>query len=122
MSSHELVKGYNPPSSPTSSPLFVPDEIIDAHEKPVSKSKLTFNFRSKATEVTQISSSDMIQVYVNRRYEKRSKWSSDKPVLTFDRDSQTVTVIGWGGRAITTAVEDDRLALSEIALALRIQD
>jgi len=122
MSSTELAKGYSRPIRTGDKPVLVPEEIRTAHEVLIAKRKLNLILRSKSTSDIDVSPGDLVEVYLKKQHEKRGKWSSAKPVLSFDRSSRTVTVPGSNGRKIKAAIEDTRFAPKENQLASAIQE
>ena len=121
MSSHELARGYTRPIVVGSVPHKIPDELNEAHEKLLAKRKLTKMLRSKTFDEPPISIGDMVEIYIKKQNEKRSKWSGPKPVLKFDPVSGTVTVPGQNGRQVCAAIEDVRISVANSKLSRKIQ-
>ena len=61
-------------------------------------------------------------MYIELQNEKRGKWSSAKPVLSYNKASGVVSVPGQNGRKINAAVEDVRFTITEDELAIKIQE
>jgi len=122
MSANELAKGYTRPIEAGVSLKSLPEEIVRAHDTLMAKRKLTKILRSKSVQEEQISSGDMVEVFIKREKEKRGKWSAPKPVLEFDPMSGIVVVPGTSGKKISAAVEDVRIAGKDNNLAQKIQE
>jgi len=122
MSATELAKGYTRPIGNGNAPKIVPDDIQAAHDQLMAKRKLNVILRSKATSDIGVTPGDLVQIYIKKQHEKRGKWSSPKPVLSFDTKSQTITVPGSNGRKIRSAIEDVRHATGENDFARIVQE
>lgn len=99
MSANEPAKGYTRPIHGKHPMMLVP-ELREAHDKLLAKRKLTLILRSKAVKNLPIHVGDTVQVFIKHQNEKRGKWSDDKPVLSYDHQSRTVTVPGKEVRTI----------------------
>jgi len=122
MSAHELAKGYTRPIGITAHPTYLPSELREAHDKLIAKRKLTLILRSKSIIEPEISTGDMVEVFIKKQHEKRGSWTAPKLVLSYDHPSRTVTVPGARGKTIAAAVEDVRHAVLENDIATAIQD
>jgi len=122
MSAHELAKGYTRPIHPSGPLVVVPDDIQAAHDTLIAKRKLNLILKSNATHDIPLASGDLVQVFIKLEKEKRGKWSSPRPILTFDKPSGIVTVPGSNGKVIKAAIEDTRHAIYENSLAKTIQE
>jgi len=122
MSSHELAKGYTRPIHSSGPILQIPDEIKAAHDTLIAKRKMNLIMKSHATVDTPVAAGDLVQVFIKKEMEKRGKWSSPRPILSFDKPSGIVTVPGSNGKVIKAAIEDTRHAIYENALAKVIQE
>jgi len=122
MSANEMAKGYTRPLYNGKAPVFVPIEIMEAHQNLKAKRKLTMILRSKACTDERFSPGQLVQVFIKQGKEKRGKWSSDKPVLSYDDESRSVTVPGASGRKIVAAVEDVRPAIEKDSFAIAVQE
>lgn len=120
-SAHELTKGYTRPLA-GNFPAVVPEEIIQAHQNLIAERKLTKILKSKAITNAQFCVGDLVQIYVKNQHQKRGKWSSSKVVLSYDKESGTVTVPGKNGCEVRAAVEDVRPACKEDTLEAFIQE
>ena len=109
-SATELAKLYTRPAG-TGHPVHVPADLLEAHNTLIAKRKLNAILRAKTTLDKMIKPGDLIQVYIKQAHEKRGKWSTPKPVLKYDRDSQIVTVAGAKGKSINAGIEDVRHAI-----------
>ena len=110
-SANELAKGYTRPTQ-NQEPTPLTDDIREAHEVLIAKRKLNVILRGKSTTETPICVGDMVQVFIRQQNEKRGKWSDAKPLLKYDRSSQTVIVPGRNGKTISAALEDTRHAIT----------
>ena len=75
--------------------------------------------KSKSTADLPTEVGDQVQVFMKHQNEKRGKWSSPKPVLSYDRKSGTVILPGKNGLKINTAIEYIRLAVTENDLEIK---
>lgn len=98
-----------------------PADISRAREELIAKRKLTLILRSKAYEEPALHVDDMVQTYVKHDKEKRGKWLSPLVILSFDRESETVTVSGASGHKMRAAVEDCRAAVTNEEFARMVQ-
>ena len=121
-SSLELAKGFTRPIECGSFPKTVPDDLIKAQETIMAKRKLNLILRSKATSEAPVKVGDLVQVFIKLQHEKRGKWTSAKPVLSYEKASGIVTVPGQNGKKIKAAVEDVRFAISDDELAVKYQE
>ena len=71
---------------------------------------------------TPVNAADLVQVFIKLQHEKRGKWTSAKPVLSYDKASGIVTVPGQNSKTIKAAVEDVRFAISDDELAVKYQE
>lgn len=84
----------------------------------LAKRKLNIILRSISIAEMQGHVGKLVQIFICQR----GSWSSPKPVLSFDSESQMVCVPGSEGRAIKAAVEDVCHAVTGNALAVSVQD
>lgn len=63
-----------------------------------------------------------VQVFFKAQFDKRGKWSSPRIVLSYNKNTGTVTVPGKNSRKIQATVEDLRLALPENSLSNTIKE
>ncbi len=75
------------------------------------KRKLTLILRSKPVRCDGFIPGSLVQVYIKSGKEKKCKWSSDKVMLSFDSELDTVTVPGSNRQKINAAAEDVRPSL-----------
>lgn len=106
----ELVKGYTRPVSAGTFPTFVPKEILEAHDSLIASRKLNWILKSKATRDVAVQACDAIQVYIKEPSWKRYKWSALQVMLSYDKETGTVTVPGKGNKQTKAAIEDIRVA------------
>ena len=78
--------------------------------------------KSKSKSDLPIKVGDQVQVFIKLQNEKRGKWSSPNPVLSYDRKSGTVILPGKNGRKINAAIEDILLAIRDNDLAIKYQE
>eukprot|EP00171_Calliarthron_tuberculosum_P022021 IDg22021t1 len=91
------------------------NDVMSAHE-------LAKGFSRPATKDIFVSPGDLVQIHVKLQNQKKGKWSSNKPVLSYDHDSRTVTVPGSKGKTVQAAIEDVRPALSNDILVNEVQE
>ncbi len=121
-SSYELVKGFTRPIEAGKFPNIFPEDLLKARETISAKRKLKLIPRSKSTTNLPINVGDLVQVFIKLQHENRGKWSSPKPVLSYDKSSGIVTVPGQNGRKIRTSVQDVRFAVTNDELAIQYQE
>ena len=102
MSSHELAKGYTHPIHPNGPIVVVSDDITAAHETLIAKRKLNLILKSNSIEDIPLSAGDLVQVFIKREMKKRGKWSSSRPIMSFDKQTGIVTVPGSNGPQLKT--------------------
>ena len=93
-----------------------------ARETLTSKRKLHLILKSNSTTVAPVRICDLVHVFIELQQDKRGNWSSPKPVLSYDRQSGTVTVPGQNGHTIQAAVENARFHITHNELALKYQE
>lgn len=113
LSAKELAKGRTCPVTPGPAPVIDSHALINTQKELVSRRKLTLIMRSKSVKDTPVSVGDLVQVSVKQQFDKRGKWLSSRPVLSYDVKSRTGTVSGSNVRAISGAIEDFRPAMPE---------
>lgn len=78
--------------------------------------------RSKATIDAPISVGDHVKVFLKLGHEKRGRWLSPRPVLSYDHQARTVTVPGSKERTMSAAVEDVRPGIVENTFAKSVRE
>ena len=73
LSAKELAKVYSRQIEARATPKLLPQDIVDAYQILLSKTKLTINLRSKTIQEPLIAVGDMIQIFVKGSKEKRGK-------------------------------------------------
>lgn len=121
MSANELAKGYTRPLICSQLPVSVPQEIVTAHQNLVARRKLCLILKSKATNDEPVRPGDLVEIYIKLKNGKRGEWTAPRPVLSYDRSTNTVSVPGANGKTVRAAIEDVRPALRNDALAQQIQ-
>ncbi len=121
-SAYELAKGFSRPIETETTPKIIPVEIMKARDAIMAKRKLNLILRSKSTSDLPLKIGDLVQVFIKLQHEKRGKWSSTKPVLSYDKRSGIVSVAGQNGRKINAAVEDVPFAVVDDELATKYQE
>lgn len=121
-SSKELTKGYTRPISAGSFPKSFPSDILKAHDDLVPAMKLNRILNSKSVQNLPISIGDLVQLYMKEYNQKQGKWSFSKVVLSYDRDTNTVTVPDRHDKEGQAAMEDVRHAFTDDSVARSIQE
>ena len=75
--------------------------------------KLNLILKSKSTSEFPAWIGDLVQVFVKLPIEKWGKLSNARPVLSYDKHSGTITVLGQNGLKIKAAIEDFRFDITE---------
>ena len=119
-SARELAKGYTCPIVPGTLPKIVPKDLLMRRETLMAKRKLNLILKGKSRTVAPVPIDDLAPVFIKLQHGKRGKWSSTKPVLSYDKQSGSVTVPGQNGRTIKSSVEDVRFAITDNELALKM--
>lgn len=77
--------------------------------------------KSKATKEIPIQTGERVEVYQEKKYEKRGKWSMPKPVISVNHAARSVTVPGSNNRVVSIALENIRNATPPNNLASTVQ-
>lgn len=77
-SARDLARGYTRPAMEGVFSNKVPTEILAAHDELVAFRKLSCILRSKSVSEEKVCARDTVQVYVQKQFGKRGKWSSPK--------------------------------------------
>ena len=107
----ERAKGFTRPIRSGSEPKFVPNDVINARDTLTAKINLNLSLRSKSTSDIPVKIGVMGQVFIKLQNGKRGNRSNHKPVIEFDKPSETVIEPGRNGHKINAAVEDVHFAI-----------
>lgn len=109
LSAFEMCRGITKPIAKFISPVAIPQNLIESHQKIIAKRKLNMILRSKAIDTKMpVKIGDSVQVFVRNAANNRGKWLSPRPIVEIDRRSETVTVPGSHGHKIIASFEDIR--------------
>ena len=103
-SCHEFAKGFTRPIESGTLPKIIPQDVREAGATLRAKRKLNLILKSKSTTTVPIKVGNLVQIFIKLKNEKRGKWSSGKPVLSYDKISGIVTVPGQNGRTMNAAI------------------
>jgi len=122
VSAYELAKGFTRPILKGQGIMQIPVEIVDAQETLKAKRKLALIMRSKSTRDNVVKPGDEVEVYLRKGKEKRGKWLSGRPILSYDHESRTVSIPGSNGRTMSAAIEDVRPAVEKDSFAQKVRE
>ena len=122
LSAYELAKGRSFPVNASVKLIEIPPDIEEAYKCLQAKRKLSLILNSNSVKDDAVHVGDLVDVFRKHGYPKREKWSDALPILSIDKNSNSVCLPGKNRRTICAAAEDIRPHISNYPLSSAVRE
>lgn len=118
LSAYELANAFSRPL--TGPPAALSSTLFHSHMKYQAKHKLTKILPSKLTTFPEVSFGDLFEVFIKKKTDERSSWTTMRVFYSIYRAAWRITVPYTSSHTICEALEDVRPAINDDSFAISV--